>query len=505
MNMDVKKIILIFVIFNVVVCQANENEITSELNIEIKKSHSLQAFTGGFNTPNAEVISYGDFSFAYSNNYYDQGYASIKFDGFQKATDLKFGLGLFPNLEIIGRLGTATIQCNHYFEKNCGFRDLSGSIKYQIPFVPKNWFQLAIGGQDVGGSIVTSQAYYISVSKSFSLHQFGAVRTSFGISSSNNALDYMNGAFGSVEYQPFDFLQVAAEYDANAVNAGVKLFAPEAWLPKGWQVSAAAQLYTSDSDNNERDEWFSFNLTIPMGSTSPRKTTKQVMNDVAVTSSRTLHREALTANIDLSDGNSAIERVVIDKSSKKSTSDSQTVSDVSTITQDDLNAFARFLADYGFESINIGLDKQLDNRVVIQFENNLYNQNEDDAMRVMAKLVDQHLHTNVTINLTNFGLVVKTVNLNFDNSIVLSSEQFDSADDTNLVSGLFTNNDINWLVKNESSSYLVPRLIVAPALASLVGTEYGAFDFQLLLSINAQMSLWPGAIVDFRYLSDTIA
>ncbi len=297
---------------------------------------------------------------------------------------------------------------------------------------------------------------------------------------------------------------VAAEYDANAVNAGVKLFAPEAWLPKGWQVSAAAQLYTSDSDNNESDEWFSFNLTIPMGSTSPRRATKAVMHDEVATTSHTANSKTLTAIANSSDEKSPIERVVLNKPSNTSVTAIQN-NVVSTITQDDLNTFALFLADYGFESINIGLDKQLDNRVVIQFENNLYNQNEDDAMRVMAKLVDQHLHTDVTINLTNFGLVVKTVNLNFDNSTVLSSERFHSADDTNLVSGLFTNDDINWLVKNESSSYLVPRLIVAPALASLIGTEYGAFDFQLLLSINAQMSLWPGAIVDFRYLSDTIA
>ncbi len=212
MNMDVKKIIAILALFNAGLCQANDGITTSEAEIEtkievskIQKSYSLQAFTGVFNTPNAEIISYGNFSLSYSDNYYDQGVVSNKIYGFQKATDFKFGIGLLPNLEVVGRLGTETIHCNHYSDKGCGFRDLSGSIKYQLPFIPADWFQLAIGGQDIGGSVVLSEAYYVSASKSFDLNTFGAVRTSIGVSSSDNALNYMNGAFGSIEYQPIDF------------------------------------------------------------------------------------------------------------------------------------------------------------------------------------------------------------------------------------------------------------------------------------------------------------
>ncbi len=512
MNMDVKKIILLFVIFSATLCQANESNTALPVEIEvvkITKTASFQAFTGVFNTPNTEVISYGDFSFAYSDNYYDQGNVINRLNGFQKAKDLKFGLGIFPNLEIIGRLGTSTIHCNGYTDDNCGFRDLSGSIKYQIPFIPKNWFQLAIGGQDIGGSVVLSQAYYISASKSFGLNQFGSVRTSVGVSNSDNALDYMNGAFGSVEYQPFDLLQVAVEYDANVVNAGVKAFAPEAWLPKGWQVSAAAQLYTSDSDHNEKDEWFSFNLTIPMGSTSPRKSTKQIMQDEVVVISGTKNSETVATNTallddktsagtsDLTLDNEPSNRLVATASKKHQAA--------SVVTQEDLTTFSHFLANYGFESISIGLDEKFANKLVIKFENNLYNRNEDDAMQVMAKLVDEHLHTNATIDLTNFGLIVKTVQLDFANSKALALGQYASVKNRNLVSNWFADDNVKWLVNNESSAYFVPRLIVAPAVSSLVGTEYGAFDFQLVLSLNAQMSLWPGALVDFRYMTDTIA
>jgi hypothetical protein len=46
----------------------------------------------------------------------------------------------------------------------------------------------------------------------------------------------MDGVIGSIEYQPFDYLQVAADYDANAINVGVKAFTPDDWLPQGVEV-----------------------------------------------------------------------------------------------------------------------------------------------------------------------------------------------------------------------------------------------------------------------------
>lgn len=462
----------------------------------------MQAYTGVFNTPNAAVVDYGDFAFSYSDNYFDR-------DGFVEATDLKFGVGVLPNLEVVGRLGTKEWSSNCYSESGCGgFRDLSGSFKYKIPFIPENWFELAVGGQDIGGSAVYSEAYYISASKELDLSQFGSVRSSVGYAKSDNAFDYMNGVFGSVEYQPVDFLQVAAEYDANAVNAGLKLFMPQEWLPQGWQVSAAAQLYSSDKEHNVEDEWFSFNLTIPMGSTPPRKSTKVLMQQASQSTLATVTPKASSAtpikpSIEAKDDEAQVAATA--QSYQPIVREPLQHKADSVITKADLNAFANFLADYGFESVSIGFDDFIANRLVIEFENNLYNRNEDDAMQVMAQLVSEHLHTKASINMTNFGLVVKTVTLDFSDNKEIDISGYKRAKDSNLVSNWFVNDNVDWLVKNESSSHFVPRLIVAPALASLVGTEYGAFDYQLVMSLNAQMSLWPGALVDFRYMSDTIA
>ncbi|MCG9697097.1 YjbH domain-containing protein [Shewanella sp. Isolate11] len=496
---------VVFSLLGCTIFQVNGAEsVVGESSKYIHKSYSLQAFTGAFNTPSAEVIDYGDFAFGYSDNYYDQGHIVNKQDGFQRATDLKFGVGLLPNLEIVGRLGTRTMDCNHYFDKGCGFRDLSGSIKWQLPYIPENWFKVAVGGQDVGGSVIKSQAYYVSASKDFDLGMLGGMRTSVGVGKSDNAVNYMDGIFGSLEYQPLEFVQLVVEYDVNAVNAGLKLFTPEDWLPKGWQVSGSAQLYSSDPAHNQKDQWFGVNLTVPMGTTQPRATTSKLIR--SATSVELDNDTSYSGTI-----NEVVENSATSKSAKEPveiaaiTSESVSKSvkhSESSLSIADVQAFADILDDYGFESISIGLDEQ--HRLVIEFENNLYNRNEDDAMQEMAKLIEQHLHTNAIVKLTNFGLVVNTVTLDFDDNKTITSTSYPSSKDGNLVSRWLMNDDVNWMVKNQSSAHFVPRLIVAPALASLVGTEYGSFDYQLLMSLNLQMSLWPGALVDFRYMTDSI-
>lgn len=78
----------------------------------VTNSFSQQAFTGVFTTPNAEVTDYGTFKFVYSNNYFDQYLFRGIEDGFEKAKDLKFAVGLLPNLELVARLGTKKWHSN---------------------------------------------------------------------------------------------------------------------------------------------------------------------------------------------------------------------------------------------------------------------------------------------------------------------------------------------------------------------------------------------------------
>jgi len=500
-----KKILLYFVISSA--CLGTYADDLVENN-KITDTLSMQAFTGVFNTPNSSVINYGNFDFSYSDNYYDQGHARNINSGFESATDLKFGLGLLPGLEVVGRLGTKTWNCNHYFEKKCNFRDLSGSLKYQIPFIPKEWFELAIGGQDVGGSIVKSEAYYGVASKAFNFDKLGQVRVSVGYSTSDNALNYMNGGFGSVEYQPYELIQIAAEYDANAVNVGVKVFAPKKWLPTGWRVSAGAQLYSSESEHNEKSNWFSFDLNIPLGTTKPRPSSQTVANNAMKLASIHKHKTKpnrasspkapqsdISVNLQIESPEHEVSRNNYDETTD--------INYKNKVNLESIEKFARYVTDYGFESVSIGSNKA-GNGLVVEFENNLFNRNEDDAINAMARLISQKLPINTELNLLNYGLVVQTINLEFTENSILDIKTKVTNSSANVLLNLLPGNNDKWLVNNASSAYFTPRITLAPALSSLVGTEYGAFDYQVIASVNPQISLWPGAVVDIRYMSDTL-
>ena len=485
---------------------ATEPDDKSDSENQLTNTISMQGFTGVFNTPNSSVVNYGDFNFSYSDNFYDQGNLKNTKNGFESATDLKFGIGLLPGLEVVGRLGTQTWNCNHFFEKDCGFRDLSGSVKYQIPFIPEDWFELAIGGQDVGGSVVKSEAYYGVASKTFNFDELGNIRVSLGYSTSDNALNYMNGGFGSVEYQPYELMQIAAEYDANAVNVGVKFFAPKKWLPKGWRVSAGAQLYSSESEHNEKSNWFSLDLNIPLGTTKPRPSSQAIANRAMKLAS------AAKVNTQASKPSSSIAPESVISENLSTVASEKQLSRNNHIKPTDINnkvnlesieKFAKYVTDFGFESVSIGLN-ETENGLVVEFENNLYNRNEDEAINVMARLISQKLPINTELNLLNFGLVVQTVNLEFTENSVLDVNSRETKSSENYLLNLLPGNNEKWLVNNASSAYFTPRVTFAPAIASLVGTEYGALDYQLIASVNPQMSIWPGAVIDIRYLSSTL-
>jgi hypothetical protein len=510
-----KKIVTFFSLL--AVANAGQTESLTAKAPAVKNSYSMQAFTGVFNTPTAETIEYGTFAFSYSDNYFDQGHIILKENGFQEAHDLKFGVGILPNIEIVGRLGTRHWGMNQYTGENFGFRDLSGSIKWQIPFIPKDWFSLAIGGQDIAGSVVKSKAYYVSGSKEFSFSSIGAVRTSLGVAKSDNAIGYMDGVIGSVEYQPFDVLQLAAEYDANAVNAGVKVFAPETWLPNGWDLYLSAQLYSSDKEHNEQDTWFNAGVNILLGSGSYSKSE----NKVLVSRNEALATEVVAGNIRkeptakemLVEGNSDLrvnDAMIVSKAISEIHSSPLSLPLPDT---ESLQAFAAYLTDYGFESVSVGINnKQEDVTVIVRFENNLYNRDEQQAMDIVAALVRSRLDVDAVVEMTNYGLIVAKVDVfssasHGENNAGSESERVNTKADGSYESvnkswfASLLSDDIDWVVKNETSAHFVPRLIFSPAVSSLIGTEYGAFDYQLMLSSNLQMSVWDGGVIDIRHLS----
>ncbi|MFB0974871.1 MAG: hypothetical protein QMB71_01955, partial [Tolumonas sp.] len=109
---------------------------------EFQHSLAQEPYTGLLKTPNAQVADYGVAQFDFSNPIErNSGYI----DGYTYMATA----GLLPGLEVTGRIATQEHD-SHCFTEGCGIRDLSASAKYQLPFIPKEWFDAAIGARDMG-------------------------------------------------------------------------------------------------------------------------------------------------------------------------------------------------------------------------------------------------------------------------------------------------------------------------------------------------------------------
>ena len=116
--------------------------------------------------------------------------------------------------------------------------DLSANFKYSPTFIPKEWFSVAFGMQDVSGITNHLDSQFVVVSKDLGDFRFTAGTGSFKSDRARIAKRYEGGFYG-VQYQPFEWLQLQAEHDGvnNAIAAKFK-------TPAGW-MNNQAQLYTS--------------------------------------------------------------------------------------------------------------------------------------------------------------------------------------------------------------------------------------------------------------------
>ena len=184
---------------------------------ELKSFPSFQGFQGVGNTPTAEVLKEGELEVLYTNQVDDfSPSASTDFREDKEQDNYFLNVGLLPNLDISMRYSNAT----NLFTDSDYLSDRILSFKYQLPFISEDIAQVAFGMQDVGGGAPHLRSTYGVVSK-----EIASFRGSLGyaIGDDPGALD---GVFGSIEYQPFHWLQsgfqVGIEYDTREWNGVVK-------------------------------------------------------------------------------------------------------------------------------------------------------------------------------------------------------------------------------------------------------------------------------------------
>jgi hypothetical protein len=396
-------------------------------------STNLQGYTGVINTPTAEILENSKAELSYSNQL-DSPRFYGKDDKF--TSDQYFlNLGIFPNFEFGGRLSVVDLKVPQWGIKTNQQNDLSASFKYQIPYYHKYFPKIAFGIQDLGGEANNYDSKYIVATK-----EYGFVRGSLGYSFDSMLMD---GFFGSVELKATDWAYILSEYDSKDFQVALRLNTPKKLFGK-FQASVLAKQNLSNSD---QEFSYSLNLKVPLGDEHHLK------RDISMNTT------------------------VINP----------------TILPDQIDTLKERLIQIGFENIDISNSAST---IQIAYENNIFDHNELDAFGVILGNI-------VNLPYDKFELITKRSNqkikklsgsLNeyrtfLTNPSVLNENVFKN---TLSLTTPSSSDDMILRVENANSSYLKPRLELSFGISTFVGTEYGVFDYELMLKPYLHTTLYKG-------------
>jgi hypothetical protein len=423
-------------------------------------SISLQGFTGLLNTPNAATTEEGKIYLSYSNQEEPQ---------WRKRTphqdNVMVSLGLFDLVELGARLVEAPKVA----------RDLSGSFKVRVPFIPKGGYlpQVAVGMQDIGGGSKYLQTSYVVASE-----ELWRLRLSVGY---GTGPDRMKGVFGGVELKACDWLYLLAEHDTTEANVGIRLVTPSLFgYPVNLQATAKSSL-----DHEPGHPEFAVGLQFPLG--------------VDHHYSAALPTAASTAS-------TATTATTAPAPPKSTTAAAPTITTAEPFQQAmeatlQLQVLLNKLTRDGFENVRVGADGKT---LVVEYENARYNHNELDAFGVVAGLAQLEAPPSFEyLRLVEKKKDVAILQLEMPLA-ELRAFLADAANEGSFDSSLKISRDVTgsqrtvFVPGDRNSSALKASLMLYPGLVTYVGTELSAFDYLLSLKPDLYLNLWKGAVIEAR-------
>ena len=464
---------------------------------ELNNFQSFTGYTGLINIPTAEVLRKGMVDMGHNNQLDLIGQKYV--DGH----NFILSAGIFQNFEASGQIASSTMHDNlFYTEGNGQTRDLSFNAKYQLPYIPKNWFSVAVGGKDIGGAANNYETYYVVASK-----EVGDFRFSLGMAKSDRLTGEMDGAFAGIEWQLFDWFTLQAEHDGEAENAAARITVPKEWLYDVGTLTLTSRFY-SNSDFDEEGTYWGINFSLPFTSSVDQNLTKAA--PAAYIKSNTVNANVppeqtpLTINRSTTDEGdqqaaykSASEQNVsyIGTSQKSNTSShSSTKSDTSKRINVQVAALKAELANDGFENLLVGYNKQ--NQIVVKFENSIFNRNDIDALGlVLGRIAEYVTPSNAQFNvvLSKYDIPLMSVT-----GLVSNYREFingNTTPDLNITkSPQPMPKALTWVgLTHANSPYFKPRVTFGPALTNSYASELGVYDFSLAIRADVEVPLWQGA------------
>ncbi|CAM3092637.1 YjbH domain-containing protein [Vibrio rarus] len=422
---------------------------------------SQQGFSGLIFTPNAQTLATGKGSASFGQGVPYRGRISELDSWYVNA-------GVFPHLEVGGRIVTQEYQSNCYTE-GCGIRDLSATAKFQLPYLQDiTGFNLAFGAQDIGGAASNFDAYFVVADTQVDAL---SLRLSAGYGKSDLSLGVLDGPFAGAEWQPFDFVQLAGEYDAQQFNAALRVMTPQDALPYGAQFAAQYQLY-SGHDNQDQTLW-AVSASVPFfGETFTRKKYSQIKPDTQT----------------------------------------QINSELANADSNSMTQLIGQLEQEGFVNIRVG--SNLDT-LVIALENKRYQHNDIDGVGVALGIIAAHSGEGIFADLPRGNRHAQKLQL-----ILLHNKLPMLAINTELQcyrdflkTGIecqhleFSNQSLtakleqpHWHYQTSNDGFAYSELTFTPVMNYAVATEYGFFDYSIGLGSNLYTPLWKGAAIDVRHI-----
>ncbi|MCG2592031.1 YjbH domain-containing protein [Ramlibacter sp. XY19] len=442
-------------------------------------------FTGYGITPNAQLLGWGRMALGYDNQL--AGYVRNP-----SGHNYVLGFGLLPNMEVSGRLAASSPQDANCFAVDCGARDLSASGKFGIGLDTAGRFRIAVGATDLGGSVTYFRSYYgVGTFSAGDWEVSGGVakRSGAGVAGSRSPLD---GPFAAAAWQPAAWVRGHVEYTDGNAWAGVRLFAPQAWLPEGWSGFLGANVRLTGTDLTEKS-WVSAGISIPLykvpalggAANQPPPALRGVQQPLPAYEARAVPTPITTSAPPLPPQPGA--------------TNSRRVSD------DRMRDLAAALRAAGLEDIWVG--RMPDGSVAARANNATYNWNSLDAVgaslaAIARTLGDSPAGYRFILTQRQLPMVAITGQtdclrmwIQTDAAGCAAGEL--STPGTTALDLLQT--DADWVVRRDAPSWQTLRVALSPVLRTNIGSEFGVLDYSVGANIGFLQPLWSGATVEARF------
>ncbi|MGA4604076.1 YjbH domain-containing protein [Pseudoalteromonas maricaloris] len=443
---------------------------------QINNYTAFAGYTGIFNTPTAEVLEKGSIDVGYNNN------LDLRGERYVDGHNYIFAAGLFDGLEVSGQIAASSMHDNLFnaeIKAEKQTRDLSFNLKYQLPFVPKEWFNLAIGGKDLGGAANNYETYYLAGSREWNDFRFSA-----GFAVSDRATGQMDGAFAGIEWQPLDWFALQVEHDADAVNAGLRLTVPKEWIYDVGTLTLTSKFY-SNTDYAEKDTFWGVNFSMPLFEQAK-------LNDPTEAAPAPIldnHKKREAAFEAHYQQQRELAQKPLEEAKQEVTERDVYRKSLTLQTRELKNA----LIDDGLEAISVGFNR--DPHIVVSFENYVFNRNDIDAIGLVLGRIAEHIdepEAKYTIQLLNRGIPMLSVRGDIDNYREFINTS--STPDMDIRRGeMDPIGSVSWVgMPKANSPYFRPRVTVGPSLDSHFATEIGVYDFSLAIKADVDVPMWYG-------------